>query len=45
LGKAPKEVEEETLKERGVVDAMVRVIEVNNQVVAQIAIIARDLDK
>ncbi len=40
----PKEVEEETLKERGVVEAMVRVIEVNNQGVAQIGIIARNLD-
>jgi hypothetical protein len=40
----PKEVEEETLKEGGVVEAMVRVNELNNQGVAQIAIIARNLD-
>jgi hypothetical protein len=40
----PKEVEEETLKEGGVVEAMVRVIEVNNQGVVQIAIIARNLN-
>jgi hypothetical protein len=44
LGKAPKEVEEETLKEGGVVEAMVRVIEVNNQVVSQVDIIARNLN-
>ncbi len=40
----PKEVEEETLKEEGVVEAMMKVIEVNNQGVAQIVIIARNLD-
>ncbi len=40
----PKEVEKETLKEGGVVEAMVRVIEVNNQAMAQIAILARNLD-
>jgi hypothetical protein len=44
LGKAPKEVEKETLKEGGVVEAIVRVIEVKNQVVVQIVIIARNLD-
>ncbi len=40
----PKEVEEETLREGGVVEIMVKVIEVNNQAVAQIAIIARNLN-
>jgi hypothetical protein len=42
--KVNPEVEEETLKEGGVMEAMVRVIEVNNQAMAQIAIIARNLD-
>jgi len=37
-------VEEETLQEGGVVEAMVSVTKVNNRVVAQIAIIARHLD-
>ncbi len=39
----PKEVEEKTLNEGGVVETMVKVIEVNNQAVAKIVIIVTNL--
>ncbi len=40
----PMEVEEETLKEQGVVEVVVKVIEVNNQTMVQIVITTGNLD-